>query len=313
MNEREWLEYLKKYLYENPPIIATFNEDTTVIKVKENQYLLFTTDALVEGVHFELSYFDFYSLGVKLAVSNLSDISAMGGEPKWALLTLGSPKPIDSSFIDPFMEGLINTLEKYSAHLTGGDTVKSPFFFFSLTLLGETERPLFRRGAKAGDYLFVSRPLGGSASFLRLIRKDTPLELIPENLKKAHLQPEPEIELGLSLREIASSAIDISDGLLLDLSRICKASQVSAEIEEEKIPIEEGATLEEALTGGEDYALLFTVPEEKLSFLKNLPKEVFFIGKIIEGKSEIFLITKKGERKSLSPQGFDHFTFPLQP
>ncbi len=312
MNEREWIDYLKRYLYENPPIFATYNEDATVIKFKENYYLLITTDSMVEGVHFDLSYFDFYSLGVKLATSNLSDIAAMGGTPRWALLTLGSPGPLESSFIDPFMEGLISTLEKYSAYLTGGDTVKSPFFFFSLALIGETDKPLLRKGAKKGDYIFVSRPLGGSSAFLRWIRTKA-LEEIPENLKKAHLKPEAEIELGLAIKNWANSAIDISDGLLLDLSRICKASGVSAEIEEEKIPIEEGATLDEALSGGEDYALLFTVPEENLSFFKTLSRKLFCIGKIIEGDGEIFMINKKGERKAPLPQGFDHFTFQLQP
>lgn len=311
MNEREWIDYLKKYLYEKPPVIATYNEDATVVKIEENYYLLLTTDSLVEGTHFDLSYFDFYSLGVKLAVSNLSDLAAMGGRPKWALLTLGSPKPIDLSFIEPFMEGLLSTLKKYSAHLTGGDTVKSPFFFFSLTLIGETDKPLLRKGAKKGDFIFVSKPLGGSASFLRLIKR-IPFEEIPENLKKAHLRPVPEVELGLAIKEIASSCIDISDGLLLDLSRVCKASEVSAEIDEERIPVEEGATFEEALSGGEDYALLFTVPEENLSFLKNLSQKIFQIGKIIEGDGEIFLLTREGERKNLSPMGYDHFTFQLQ-
>ncbi|MGC9109601.1 MAG: thiamine-phosphate kinase [Caldimicrobium sp.] len=311
MNEREWLEYLKKYLYEKPPVIATYNEDATVIEIKENHYLLLTTDTLVEGIHFDLAYFDFYSLGVKLAASNLSDIAAMGGWPKWALLTLGSPKPIDPSFIDPFMEGLVSTLGKYSAYSTGGDTVRSPFFFFSLTLVGETEKPLLRKGAKKGDYLFVSRALGGSSAFLRWI-KEKPLDQIPENLKKAHLRPEPEIELGLILRNIASSAIDISDGLLLDLSRLCIASQVSAEIEEEKIPLEEGATLEEALSGGEDYALLFTIPEKNLPYLTKINKRIFYLGRIIEGVGEILFLTKKGERKRLPPKGFDHFTFLLQ-
>lgn len=312
MNEREWISYLKKYLYEKAPVFATYNEDTTVIKLEEDHYLLVTTDALVEGIHFDLSYFDFYSLGVKLAASNLSDIAAMGGRPKWALLTLGSPKPLEPAFVDPFMEGLISTLEKYSSHLTGGDTVKSPFFFFSLTLIGETDCPLLRRGAKPGDYLFVSKPLGGSSAFLRLI-KELPLEEIPEHLKRAHLRPEPEIELGLFLKGVATSSIDISDGLLLDLSRLCEASKVSAEIEEEKIPLEDRATFEEALSGGEDYALLFTVPDEKVFLLKNSPKQVYLIGKIIEGDGKIFMKNKKGERQSLSPAGYDHFTFQPQP
>jgi len=312
MTEQEWIEYLKKFLYERPPVLATYNEDATVIELEKGRYLLLTTDALVEGVHFELAYFDPYSLGVKASATNLSDLAAMGGEPRWALLTLGAPTSLDKAFLDPLMEGLISTLEKYGAHLVGGDTVKSPFYFFSLTLAGETQAPLLRRGARPQELIFLSKPLGGSAAFLRLI-KENPLERIPENLKKAHLQPQPEVELGLFLRDVASACIDISDGLLLDLYRLCKASGVSAEIEEERIPVEEGALLEEALSGGEDYALLFTVPEEKVHLLSKFSKKIYFIGRIIEGKGEIFLKNKKGERLSLSPLGFDHFTSQPQP
>jgi thiamine-monophosphate kinase len=313
MTEKEWLEYLKKYLWLKPPVISAFNEDCAVIQSDEGKYLLLTTDALIEGVHFDLKYTDLYSLGVKLAVSNLSDIASMGGEPRWALLTLGSPKAPESSWIDPLMEGLVSTLERYGAYLIGGDTVKSPCLMLNLALTGETDKPLLRSGARPGDFIFVSRALGESAAFLRYI-KNYALEEIPENLKKAHLRPTPEIELGRTLKFIASACMDISDGLLLDLSRICLTSGVSAEIEEDKIPVGPWATLEEALSGGEDYALLFTLPAEKLEELeKNVSQRVFRIGKIIEGEGKIFIRSKGGELKEISPSGFDHFTFQSQP
>jgi len=310
MTEKEWLKYLKKYIIENSYVIKSKNEDCAVIKLSKNRYLLFTTDALVEKIHFHFSYTSFFDLGVKLATSNLSDIAAMGGEPKWALLTLGSPKPIDKSWINPFMEALISTLKKFETHLVGGDTVKSPFFFVNLALIGETKNPIFRKGAQPEDYIFVSRPLGESSAFLRLIQKKS-LKDIPESVKQAHLRPEPEILLGkeLSKQKLATSMIDISDGLLIDLWRICEESKVGAELWEDKIPIGNFATLEEALSGGEDYALLFTVEEKNLKKLENLAKKFnrkfFKIGRILKERN--FYLIKGTKRLKIKPKGFDHF------
>jgi thiamine-monophosphate kinase len=313
MTEKEWLEYLKKYLWTKPPVVSAFNEDCAVIQAEEGKYLLFTTDALIEGVHFDLSYTDFYSLGIKLAVSNLSDIAAMGGDPRWALLTLGSPKPLEPEWVDPFMEGLVSTLERYSAYLIGGDTVKSPCYMLNLALTGETDSPLLRSKARPGDLIFVSKPLGESSAFLRYI-KTYPQTEVPANLKKAHLRPSPEIELGRAIRKIAHACIDISDGLLLDLYRICTASEVSAEIDEDKIPLGYGVTLQDALSGGEDYALLFTIPQENLKDLeRKKTKDLYKIGKILKGKGKIILKTQRGETREVPPLGFDHFTFQPQP
>jgi len=311
MNEKEWLDYVKKYLFEKKPVIKAGNEDCAVIKINK-KYLLFTTDALVENIHFKLSYTSYFDLGAKLAVSNLSDIASMGGEPKWALLTLGSPQKIRKDWIDPFMEGLTQTLEKYGACLIGGDTVKSASFFINLALIGETYNPILRNGSKPGEFIFVSKHLGESSAFLRYIKKGIPLEKIPENLKKAHLRPEPEIILGkmLSENKLATSMIDISDGLLLDLWRICEENQIGAELIENKIPIGKYTTLEEALSGGEDYALLFTVKKENLEKIGKLSqylnKPLFCIGTTIKEK-KLYLI-KDDQKIQILPRGYIHFT-----
>ncbi|MBO8143378.1 MAG: thiamine-phosphate kinase [Thermodesulfobacterium sp.] len=311
MNETEWLKYLKKYLFEGSEVVKSKNEDCAVIKISKNKYLLFTTDALVEKVHFDLKYTSFFELGKKLAISNLSDIAAMGGEPRWGLLTLGSPSPIQISWIDPLMEGIVSALKTFGAYLIGGDTVKSSAFFLNLALLGETKNPILRKGAVPGDLIFVSKPLGESSAFLRL-KKEKSLEEIPDTIKKAHLSPEPEITLGklLSKYKLATSMIDISDGLLIDLWRICEENEVGAELFEEKIPVGEFATLEEALSGGEDYALLFTVKKENIKKLQELSsklnKKLFQIGVITE-KKKIYLV-KDSEKKVTSPKGFDHFS-----
>ncbi len=311
MTEKEWIDLLKKYLQENHAhIIKSKNEDCGVIKLSKKTYLLFTTDALVEGIHFDFKYTSFSDLGKKLAVTNLSDIAAMGGEPKWGLLTLGSPAPIEISWGIPFIKSLTSTLKKFNTYLIGGDTVKSPVFFVNLCLIGITNNPILRKGANPEQFIFVSKPLGGSAAFLKMIKTKS-LKEIPKNLKDAYFKPKPEILLGkkLSKLNLATSMIDISDGLLLDLWRICEENEVGAEIYEEKIPIEKFATLEDALTGGEDYALLFTIKKENVEKLKklslNLNKKVFFIGKIIK-EQKLYLI-KNNTKKEIQPKGFNHF------
>lgn len=310
MTEKEWTDFLKKYLQENHYIIKSRNEDCGVIKLSKKNYLLFTTDSLVEGIHFDFKYTSFSDLGTKLAVANLSDIAAMGGDPKWGLLTLGSPTPIEISWGKSFIKSLTSTLKKFNTYLIGGDTVKSPVFFVNLCLIGITNNPILRKGANPEDLIFVSKPLGGSAAFLKMIKTKS-LKEIPKNLKDAHLKPKPEIFLGkkLSRFKLATSMIDISDGLLLDLWRICEENEVGAEIYEEKIPIEKFATLEDALTGGEDYALLFTVKKENIEKLKKLSltlnRKVFFIGKIIKEK-KLYLIKNK-IKTEIKPEGFNHF------
>ncbi len=314
MTEQEWIEYLSRFLSQNKEILASAEEDCAVIKLQDNKHLLFTTDALVEGIHFKLDYYTFFDLGYKLSAVNLSDIAAMGGTPLYAVLTLGSSLTLDKSWLNPLLEGINACLKRYSANLVGGDTVRSPVFFLNLALVGVAERPVLRSTAKPGDRVFVSRPLGASSAFLRLI-KEKPLEEIPEELRLAHLRPEPEVELGRLLSQVAESMIDISDGLLLDLYRLCRPSKVGAIVEVEKIPVAPCATLDDALAGGEDFALLFTVSKENLEALEkvkeSLNRRLYEVGEIISEK-KLFL-REKGGLKEVTPQGYDHFTSQLQP
>jgi thiamine-monophosphate kinase len=314
VTEQEWIEYLRRFLPQNKEILASAEEDCAVIKLQEKNYLLFTTDALVEGIHFKLDYYTFFDLGYKLSAVNLSDIAAMGGTPLYAVLTLGSNLALDKAWLDPLLEGINACLGNYSAKLVGGDTVKSPAFFVNLALVGVAERPVLRSTAKPGDEVFVSRPLGASSAFLRLI-KEKPLEEIPEEVRLAHLRPEPEVELGRELSQVAESMIDISDGLLLDLYRICRPSKFGAIVEVEKIPIASCATLDEALAGGEDFALLFTVSKEKLSAIpkieESLNRKLYKVGKIIPERK--LFIKENGGLREIAPRGYDHFTSQLQP
>ncbi len=309
MTEQEWIERLRLLLPKGGEVLASAEEDCAVIRLSEERYLLLTTDALVEGVHFQFSYFTFYDLGYKLAAVNLSDVAAMGGRPLYALLTLGANRTLEWSWLKELLLGIKEALAEHSASLVGGDTVRSKTFFLNLALVGETERPILRAYAKPGERIFLSRPLGGSSAFLRMI-KEMELEKIPENLRLAHLRPSPEVRLGRLLGPLASAMIDISDGLLLDLYRICRASQVGALLDLRKIPLYPLATMEDALCGGEDYALLFTIQEEKVEDLKMLVKElnrqVYEIGVILE-KEGLFIKDEEGV-KTITPRGYDHFT-----
>ncbi len=299
MTEEEFLKYVSRYHSKGSPVVRTEEEDCAVWE--EDGFRLFTADAMVEGVHFRWAYFSPYALGWKLAAVNLSDIAAMGGTPQGALLILGWPRVPEKSLIEEFYRGLTEGLSRFGAGLLGGDTVKSPVFWAGLFLFGRATRPIFRQGAQPGDLIYVSRPLGASAAALRWFEegKDP-----PEALKKAHLFPEPEVELGRRLAEagLVSAMIDISDGLLLDLSRLCRASGVGAELE--NIPVAEGATEEEALSGGEDYALLFAAPpgKEKDLFRAIGDRPLYPLGHLTQKAG---LISFRG--RPISARGFDHF------
>jgi len=297
MTEEAFLRLVSCYLSSGPGLLRAAEEDCAVL-AEGDIYRLYTADALVEGVHFRREYFSPEALGWKLAVVNLSDVAAMGGTPEGALLILGAPS-LEEGFLEDFYRGLRRALETYGAGLYGGDTVRAPILFLGLFLFGRAERPIFRSGARPGDLLFVSRPLGASAAALRHLKEG---RRPPEPLLRAHLFPEPEIELGreVARRGLASAMMDLSDGLLLDLSRLLRASGVpGAELEE--IPVAQGATEEEALSGGEDFALILAVPPEKAPLLEKLKSPFFQIGKITERPG----LRLRG--RPVSPQGFDHF------
>ncbi len=302
MTEEEFLRYVSRYHMKSPSAVRTAEEDCVVWK-EGDDFRLFTADALVEGVHFRWTYFSPYALGWKLAAVNLSDIAAMGGAPEGALLILGFPQVPEEEWIEEFYRGLTEGLSRFGAGLLGGDTVRSPVFWAGLFLFGRARRPIFRKGASPGDRLFVSRPLGAPAAALRWFEAG---KEPPEALKKAHLLPEPEVDLGRKLAEagLVSAMIDISDGLLLDLARLCRASGVGAEIE--NLPVAEGATEEEALSGGEDYALLFAAPphREKDLFRAIGDRPLYPLGHLTENAG---LISFRG--RPVSSRGFDHFNF----
>jgi thiamine-monophosphate kinase len=308
-------------------------DDAAVLKLSASSTLLATTDLLLEGVHFDLSYTDFFSLGWKAAAVNLSDIAAMGGIPHFCLTALGIPTGVSVEQITEFYRGFNALLKSYRTTLVGGDTCSSRGgLFVGVTALGEVEpkRIITRAGARPGDRIFVAGTLGDSAAGLELLRK---AEFGIRNKKSAirnpkseiqkliarHLRPVPRVEWGrkLSLSGCASAMIDLSDGLSSDLFHICEQSGVGAEISADRIPLSDALhkltgklakpAVHYALSGGEDYELLFTAPPGKVKKLRSLKLPLTEIGLITAGKT-LSLVDNRGRKKPLLPTGYDHFS-----
>jgi len=302
-------------------------DDAAALFVSPGKTLLATTDMLLEGVHFDLATTDMYSLGWKSAAVNLSDIAAMGGVPRFCLTSLGIPQGISVEQINELYRGFKTLIRKYKVDLVGGDTCRSDTdLMISVTMLGEAEKGkvITRAGARPGDRIFVTGALGDSAAGLELLgpgvgRKGSKSALrTPHSaLIDCHLRPTPRIEVGrkLALSGCVTSMIDVSDGLSSDLAHICEQSGVGAEVYAEKIPLSneikrtkdrlKTLPLHYALSGGEDYELLFTVPQTKMKKYRSLRMPAKEIGVITRG--EIVMVNEFEERIQLVPGGYDHF------
>ncbi|MBU0675578.1 MAG: thiamine-phosphate kinase [Proteobacteria bacterium] len=308
-------------------LLVGIGDDCSVVKRSTGILELFTVDTLVEGIHFDSSWHSPRLLGRKAVSVNISDVAAMGGYPRYALLSLGLPKGIDETWVRDFLDGFEEALGEFEVTLMGGDTVASPGgVMISVTLVGESleGQVLLRNTAKDGDLILVSGVLGDAAAGLELYRMNKAgihPEAYPAQIK-AHLDPVPEIVLGQLLAEsgLVHAMMDLSDGLATDLARLCEASGLGAEIAAETLPISTGAervaealacsALEWAIAGGEDYRLLLTIDpgnREKLAALvrTKLGRELFLVGRMIS-KHGVFLV-EDGHRREISYAGFDHF------
>lgn len=274
-------------------------DDAAIIPGPDNSDYVITKDALVEGVHF-LKDTAPEDLARKVLGVNLSDMAAMGAAPRYYLVAGCMTPTITEEWHKRFTAELGLIQQQYGCILIGGDTVRHKnTLSFSVTMIGEVPRgrALLRSGAKAGDEVWVSGTIGDAA--LGLKSKD-------EYLHGRYLRPEPRVSLGISLRGIASSAVDVSDGLVADLGHIAKASNVRIVLEADKVPLSEaakGAKLEKILTGGDDYELAFTVPVGKLP---QTDVKLTKIGFVLPGQGVDVLDAKK-RPVSLKKPGFTHF------
>jgi len=284
---------------------------------------LATVDSLVQDVHFSLDTTPWHELGWKAMAANLSDIAAMGGAPRYALVSLALPNHTEVEDVTALYQGMIELAQQSDVAIVGGDTSSAPLVIITITILGSTggkDKPvLTRSGAKAGEKVAVTGYLGTAAAGWEMLTRQ--LQFDPEAtacFKEAFLHPHPRIAEGqILVDQGVKTAIDISDGLISDLNHICKASQVSARIEVERVPILPAVkanfgdrTHELALSGGEDYELLFTGSAEVIKKIRTAAScPVTIIGEITTDKpNEITIVDGKGNRVKLHQTGWEHFT-----
>jgi thiamine-monophosphate kinase len=297
-------------------------DDCAALTLPPGELLLTTTDLLIEQVHFRREWTDLRTLGRKSVAVNVSDIAAMGGTPRHLFLGLAVPAEMSVEELDEFLAGFLQAAEHYGATLVGGDTCGSPGpLLISVTAEGAVPEGhlVCRSGARPGDAVYVSGTLGDSGLALQLLLAGGSPDPC---LARRHHDPEARTALGRALAQatIPTAMIDISDGLLADLSHILEASQVGATIEAAALPLSEPfrralahepAIHDLALSGGEDYELLFTVPPEKEAELAELAKSaevpVTRIGGITSAEEGLTIVDREGRLIRPRKTGYDHF------
>ncbi len=310
-------------------VVVGIGDDVAVLRTDGENYLLATCDIQVEGVHFLREAIGPYRLGRKAAAINLSDIAAMGGVPTYLLVSLAMPPQTEVSFIDELYRGLQDEVSAAGAEIVGGNMASLPDrFMIDILLLGwvEPDHLLLRSGARVGDQVCVTGVLGNSAAGLALLL-DPQAEVDPEvweQLLAAHLTPRPCLLEGRALAGMGAvtAAIDVSDGTLSDIGHICERSHVGVDIWAEQLPISEAArsaaqatgkdALDFALRGGEDYQLLFTVPQPRVGEVMEgvwaaTGTPVTVIGQILPPAAGIQVVLSDGTRLPGSKGGWDHF------
>ncbi|PKB87623.1 thiamine-phosphate kinase [Ewingella americana] len=312
--------YFNRYRTARRDVQLGIGDDCALLTVAEKQLLAVSTDTLVEGIHF-LKTIDPADLGYKALAVNLSDLASMGADPAWVSLALTLPE-VNTEWLEAFSDSLFEQLNYYGMQLIGGDTTRGPLSM-TLTIQGliPVDRALTRGGASVGDWIFVTGSLGDSAAGLALLLEQLTVDNAEhrDTLLQRHLRPTPRILQGQALRGLATSAIDISDGLISDLKHVLTASGCGARIDLDALPLSEALlgsvdsdqALKWALTGGEDYELCFTVPEINRGALdvalSHLGVDFTCVGQMAP-LSEGITFLRSGEPVELDWQGFDHFS-----
>jgi thiamine-monophosphate kinase len=309
-------ELIQRYFQDatrsRPDVLLGIGDDCALLQVPDGQTLAVSIDTLVAGQHFADDH-EANALGHKALAVNLSDLAAMGAEPAWVTLALTLPTP-DETWLRSFMQGFAELAAAFGLQLVGGDTTRGPL---SITIQVQGLLPagmaLRRDSAEPGQKLFVSGTLGGAALALRQRRSGA----VDPGLALHLDRPQPRVALGRLLRDYAGAAIDISDGLLADLSHICRASAVGARIALDRLPLEpevkrlaEQGDWQLPLAGGDDYELLFTVPPDRVDALRSACEDagepVSEIGEVT-GSGQLHVVLPNGQLMQDLPHGFDHF------
>jgi thiamine-monophosphate kinase len=280
---------------------------------------LATVDSFIQDVHFPSGLASWNELGWKAMAVNLSDIAAMGGLPRYALVSLALPDNTEVDDVTALYEGMLDLAQQWKVGLIGGDISRAPLIVITLTILGTAKNRhiLTRATAKPGELVAVTGSLGGAAAGLEMLTKGLKFDSqATACFRQAFFHPYPRIAEGqLLVEQGVKTAIDLSDGLLSDLNQICKASQVSARVEVERVPIEPtvkvhfgNKALEMALSGGEDYELLFTGRAEVIDRVKRKAAcPITVIGEIAAGREGVIPVDKQGNPIDVGKRGWEHF------
>lgn len=284
----------------DPALVLGIGDDAAVFRPKSAEDLVFTTDMLIEDVHFRRDTHPPEAAGHKCLARGLSDIAAMGAAPRFCLLSLALPPWCKQSWIDRFYQGLLKLAGQHQTALAGGDVSHAPQLVADIIVCGSVPKgkALRRAGARPGDRIYVSGTLGASA---------LGLETLTGKAWDRHLRPIPRVAIGQYVRQTlrATAAMDLTDGIALDLHRLTLESGVAAELSS-PLPIFPGATLEQALHGGEDYELLFTVHPKTIVPGQSAAVPLTPVGSIVEGKPGRLTL----DGKLLPARGYDHFQQP---
>jgi len=317
MNEFELIDFFFKSIpHDRSDVVFGIGDDAACLQIPAQTQLLVSSDTLVADVHF-LSSWDAYDIACKAVMVNVSDIAAMGGSPCWLTLALTLPD-YNQQWLQRFAQGLTDSLSRFNIALIGGDTTRGPLSV-TLTIHGlvPANKAIRRSGAKVGDKIYVSGPLGAAAqAVVFLSRTDIDADDL-HCLNQKLMHPNPRVDLAPVLQQFATAAIDISDGFSADLAHICDASQVGANLNLAKIPVhplvenyQGNNAIEFALSGGDDYELCFTVSsadeKEFLHALELAGLTCYQIG-IIEATPGLRARQLTGEVTPLDVKGYSHF------
>jgi len=295
MRESEFIDYIAKKFHTKKPIVRGIGDDAAVMDYAPGKYLLFATDMIAEGVHFTAKATPF-EIGWKAMAVNISDIAAMGGIPKYALISVGIPRTKDAKFLKEITRGIEKISKKFGIDIIGGDTNRSGKTVINVTLIGEVEKKYLvtRFGAKPGDLIFVTGALGeGKAKHLKFLPRVKVARILVKNFK-------------------INSMIDLSDGLQMDLNRLAAASKVGSSVYKSLIPLsDKSLPLERAISSGEDFELLFTASiKESKRIIKRMGKKddlpVTLIGEVCKRSFGVRLVEESGKARVLKPKGFRH-------
>jgi thiamine-monophosphate kinase len=295
----------------NQTIRTGIGDDCAILRLKPGFELLVTTDLCLEDVHFRRAWHPPAAVGHRCLTRGLSDIAAMGGEPMACFLSLGLPANLPQAWIKGFLRGLMALARRYKVQLAGGDVSSAPQITADIVVTGQVPlgTAILRSGANPGDRIYVTGSLGDSAATLKqLVAGKT----IKPTKSSSHFYPTPRLEVGYWLRKnrLATSMIDMSDGLSVDLRHICDESGVAAIVSSRNIPIGKNAGLDLAVNGGEDYELLFTAPKHVKVPARIAGVAVTQIGEIRNRRdysSAIHILGDNGKVRPLPRRGWEHF------